>query len=195
MSVLPVPAAAVSKVWVNAPVSVPASVPEVTVGMPAELVVPSNALVSVDGGHGDGAGGDLTGDVVDEGDGVVRATVAVADRPGRRERLGGADVGGVEGLGERAGVGAGERAAVIGRDRRRGGGRVVALGVGRGGDGDGAGGDLTGGVVDERHEVVGAAVAVADRTGRGECLGGADVGVVEGLGERTRCRCRRGCRR
>ena len=47
VSVLPLPAAAVSKVWVNAPVSVPASVPEVTVGMPAESVVPSNAFVSV----------------------------------------------------------------------------------------------------------------------------------------------------
>ena len=47
MSVLPVPAAAVSKVWVNEPVSVPASVPLVMVGIAAEVVVPSNALVSV----------------------------------------------------------------------------------------------------------------------------------------------------
>ena len=47
MRVLPVPVSAVSKVWVNAPVSVPASVPEVTVGIAAEVVVPSNALVSV----------------------------------------------------------------------------------------------------------------------------------------------------
>ena len=37
---------------------------------------------------------------LDEGDGVVGATVAVADRSGRGQRLGGADVGGVEGLGE-----------------------------------------------------------------------------------------------
>ena len=41
VSVLPVPTLAVSKVWVNDPVSVPASVPEVMVGIAAELVVPS----------------------------------------------------------------------------------------------------------------------------------------------------------
>ena len=113
------------------------------------------------GGDGDGAGGDLTGGVVGEGDGVVGAAVAVDHRAGRRQGLGGADVRGVEGLGDRP-VSSGEGAGGDGRDSRRSGGGVVGLGVGRRGDGDGAGGDLAGGVVDEGDRVVGAAVAVVD---------------------------------
>ena len=115
---MPVPAAAVSKVWVNEPVSAPASVPDVTVGIACGSGGAVEGLGVGDRGDGDGAGGDHTGGVVDEGDGVVGAAVAVAHRAGRRERLGGADVGGVEGLGERTGVGAGEAADVHGRDAR-----------------------------------------------------------------------------
>ena len=120
--VLPVPTFLVSKVWVNDPVSVPASVPDVMVGIAARARGAVVGLGVGDGGDGDRAGGDDTGGVVGEGDGVVGATVAVTDRSGRRQRLGGADVLGVEGLGERGGVGAGEVPVVtVGTPASRGG--------------------------------------------------------------------------
>ena len=66
----------------------------------------------------------------DEGHRVVVAAVAVVDRAGGCERLAGAHVLGVEGLGEGRRVAAGQAAAGDRRRGRRGRRAVVALGVG-----------------------------------------------------------------
>ena len=47
VSVLPVPALKVSNVWVQVTVSSPARLPDVIVGTPVELIVPSHTFVSV----------------------------------------------------------------------------------------------------------------------------------------------------
>src|SRR4029079_12438596 len=105
------------------------------------------------GGRGDGdrALVDHAGGVVDEGDRIGGATVAVVDGAGRGQRLAAADVAVVVGLAEVGGVAAvgGQRA---GGDRRRrppAGRAVVALGVGCRGDRDRSGVD---GAVVGAHE-------------------------------------------
>ena len=88
-----------------------------------------------------------------------------------------------------SGAGQCRRGQAAGGDRRRGrrGGRaVVALGAGGRGDRDRPRRDQARGVGDEGHRVVVAAVAVVDRTGRGERLARARVPGVEGLAEGRR---------
>src|SRR4029079_1236624 len=126
---------------------------------------------------------DHAGAVVDEGDRIVGATVAVRDRASRGQRLAAADVAVVVGLAEVGGVAAvgGQRAAGDRRRRRRAGRAVIGLRIGGRGDGDRALVDHAGGVVDEGDRIVGATVAVVDGAGRGQRLAAADVAVVVGL--------------